>query len=102
MVPFLTSEASTSRFEARTPSLRSKLAMASRILPSMMSSSRLWPPRSSWTARKNVSAFSIRHRAKVSTQMYFLSRVGICSGEPSQAIHLLSKRLTVSMKGTFK
>src|SRR5450759_3364153 len=71
------------RFVERTISIRSKEAMAFRVSPSTMSSRRLCPPRSSRTAWKNRSGSAMRQRAYVSTQMYFLSLVGISFGSPS-------------------
>ncbi len=76
--------------------------MALRVSPSMMSSSRDWAVRSSRIRWKNRSGSEMRQRAKVSTQMYFLSFVGIWFGSPFHSSQRFSNRFTVSAKGTLK
>ena len=44
----------------------------------------------------------MRQRPKVSTQMYFLSFVGIWLGSPRQSSQRLSNRFTVSANGILK
>ena len=51
------------RLLERTTSIRSKEATAFRVSPSTMSSSRLWPPRSSRTAWKKRRGSAMRQRA---------------------------------------
>ena len=51
------------RLLERTTSMRSKEATALRVSPSTMSSSRLWPPRSSRTAWKKRRGSAMRQRA---------------------------------------
>ena len=96
------SSTSNGRFVARTASMRLKLAMALRVSPSMMSSSRDCAVRSSRMRWKNRSGSEMRQRAKVSTQMYFLSRVGIWLGSPDHSSQRFSNRLTRSANGSFR
>ncbi len=76
--------------------------MVLRVSPSMMSLSRDCAVRSSRIRWKNRSGSEMRQRAKVSTQMYFLSRVGIWFGSPDHSSQRFSKRLIRSANGTLK
>ncbi len=82
---------SNGRFEVRTISMRSNLAISFLVSPSTMSSIRLWAPRSSRTLWKNFSGSLILQRQYVFTQMYFLSLVGIWFGSPSHSNQRFSK-----------
>ncbi len=76
--------------------------MALRVSPSMMSLSRDCAVSSSRMRWKNRSGSEIRQRAKVSTQMYFLSRVGIWLGSPDHSSQRFSNRFTESARGSLK
>ena len=85
------SEISKARLDDRTISIKSNLAMVFRVSPSTISSSRDRAFRSLSTRWKKTSGSAIRHRQYVSTQMYFLSLVGIWLGSPFQEIQRFSK-----------
>ena len=74
----------------------------SRTTESMMSSRRLRAPRSLATVCKKRRGSVMRQRAVVSTQMYFLSLVGIWLGEPSHLSRRSSKVCTSWIMGILK